>query len=112
MGVYADAGGLVEDNADFVWPPTGGLGCSVDPLPHGGELVDRLVPEGGDPAVGEGAGDRERARPEAAQPHRDRVSGLGFHGEIADAVVVAVLGVAGARPGAADNLDGLCEAVD
>ena len=51
LGIWADADAQVEDAADFVSPPAGGVGCGVDPVPHGGELVNRLVPKGGDPAA-------------------------------------------------------------
>ena len=68
--------------------------------------------ERGDPAVGEPGGDSERARPEGPQPHRDRAAGLGFHVEVADAVVAPVLGVAGVCPGAVDDLNGFCEAIE
>lgn len=46
------------------------------------------------------------------QPYRDRAAGLGFHVEVADAVVAPVLGVAGVCPGAVDDLNGFCEAIE
>ena len=50
LGIWADADAQVEDAADFVPQPTPPAG-GVDPVPHGGELVNRLVPKGGDPAA-------------------------------------------------------------
>jgi hypothetical protein len=40
------------------------------------------------------------------------VRGLGLQIEVVDAVMVPVLGVAGVRPGAADDLNGLGEGTD
>jgi hypothetical protein len=65
---------------------------------HGGNLPSRHGAQRGNPAVGEPGGDSERTalRP---QPYRDRAAGLGFHVEVAGAVVAPVLGVAGVCPG-------------
>ena len=88
------------------------FGSGVDPAPHGGNLPSRHGAQRGDPAVGEPGGDSERARPEGPQPYRDRAVGLGFHVEVADAVVAPALGVAGVCPGSVDGLNGFCEAVE
>src|SRR5262249_27653661 len=106
LGIWIDADAEVEDAADVVWPPACRLGRSVYSVPHSGDLFGRHVAEGGDPAVGGGAGERECARPEGAQPHWDRAGGLGLHLQVTDAVVAPVLGIAGACPGTPDDLDG------
>ena len=112
LGIWIDADAHVEDAADLAWPSAGRFGSGVDPAPHGGNLPSGHGAQRGDPAVGEPGGDSERARPEGPQPYRDRAAGLGFHVEVADAVVAPVLGVAGVCPGAVDDLNGFCEAIE
>lgn len=112
LGIWIDADAHVEDAADLAWPSAGRFGSGVDPAPHGGNLPSGHGAQRGDPAVGEPGGDSKRARPEGPQPYRDRAAGLGFHVEVADAVVAPVLGVAGVCPGAVDDLNGFCEAIE
>lgn len=112
LGIWIDADAQVKDAADLAWPSVGRFGSGVDPAPHGGNLPSWHGAQRGDPAVGEPGGDSERARPEGPQPYRDRAAGLRFHVEVADAVVAPVGGVAGVCPGAVDDLNGVCEAVE
>src|SRR5262249_28851941 len=105
-GIWIDADAEVEDAADLFRPAACWLGRSIYPVPHSGALFGRPVPAGGEPAVGESGGDRERARPKSAQPHWDRAGGLGFHLQVTYAVLASILGVAGVRPGTPDDLDG------
>jgi hypothetical protein len=95
LGIWIDADAHVEDAADLAWPSADRFCSGVDPALHG-----------------EPGGDSERARPEGPQPYRDRAVGLGFHVEVADAVVAPALGVAGVCPGSVDGLNGFCEAVE
>src|SRR5262249_16060416 len=106
LGIWIDVDAEVEDAADLFRPPACCLGRSIYPVPHSGDLFGRHVPEGGDPAVGESAGDHERARPKSAQPHWDRAGGLGFHLQGTYAVLASVLGVAGVGRGTADDVGG------
>jgi hypothetical protein len=109
LGRWIDADAHVEDAADLAWPSADRSGSGVDPAPHGGNLPSGHGARRGDPAVSEPGGDSERARPEGPRPYRDRAAGPGFHVQVADAVVAPVLGVAGVCPGAADDLNGVCE---